>query len=481
MVKETEESNQPRSGRGESILVVDDDKAFRVATKTLLEDEGYKVTVAPDGQDALNSLKSQDFDLMLSDLVMAKMGGIDLLQHTSTHMPDLPVIMVTGFGSIQTAVEAMRLGAVDYLTKPANNQELLLKIRRALDVQQKDREIRLLREELQTTYSYGSIVTRSEKMREVLKLIKQVADTDVTILIQGESGTGKELVARALHFNSKRKENPFVVVNCSAIPENLLESELFGYERGAFTGAVKQRRGKFEEAHSGTLFLDEIGDISQNVQTKLLRVLQEKTFERVGGNEPLTVDSRVVAATNRNLEMMMRQGDFREDLFYRLNVFPITLPPLRERVEDVPLLAEHLLQRHADLSGGRVRSIAPTVISDMLNYSWRGNVRELENLIKRAIIKAAGDTVTSVELPADGLIPSREQATGEVAAQTSLNAPYKEYLGAILRDAEEKYLLRMLRMHKGNINQIAKLMDVDRKTVYRKMSDYSIDPGKFRE
>ncbi len=470
-----QETDIPSAGH---ILVTDDDRAFRLATKTLLEDEGYRVTLAIDGEEALARLRTGTFDLLLSDMVMSKMSGIELLQQVRQHWPALPIIMVTGFGSIRTAVEAMKLGAADYLTKPSNNDELLIKIRRALDIQKKEQEIRRLREELQGTYSFASMVTRSGKMRDVLKLVQQVADTDVTVLLRGESGTGKELVARALHFNSKRCDKPFLPVNCSALPENLLESELFGHEKGAFTGAVRQKAGRFEEADGGTLFLDEIGDLAPLLQTKLLRVLQEKSFERVGGTKPIGVDTRVIAATNRNLELMIREGDFREDLFYRLNVFPIVLPPLRERVEDIPLLAEHFVHRYADLAGGRILTMAPSVISDMMGYAWRGNVRELENLVKRALIKTTGDIINTIELPAENMPPLTATAA---AADVGVNTPYKEYIGVILRDAEQKYIFRMLRLCKGNVNQIARLMEVDRKTVYRKMAEYSIDPDRFRE
>ena len=462
-----------------SILVVDDDKAFRIATKTLLEDEGFQVTLAGDGEEAMERIDAEEFDILLSDMVMGKVSGLDLLTKVKTRRPELPVIMVTGFGSIQTAVDAMRQGATDYLTKPTNNDELLIKLRRVLEMQRQNRELRSLREELHSTYSLGNMVSRSPAMRHIIQLIQQVSNTDVTILIQGESGTGKELVARALHFNSARASRPFVVVNCSAIPENLLESELFGYEKGAFTGATRQRAGKFEEANNGTLFLDEIGDISTAVQTKLLRALQDKTFERVGGTGSISVNTRVVAATNRNLDLMVRQGDFREDLFYRLNVFPITLPPLRERLEDIPLLTEYFLKRHADLAGGNVKSVATAVIGDMMNYTWRGNIRELENLIKRAIIKSPGEIITIMELPnAD---PAGPKTAGEPAEGMNLNTPYKDYIGNILRHAEERYLTRILRLCKGNINQVAKLMEVDRKTIYRKMTEYSIDPSSFRE
>jgi len=462
----------------EHILVVDDDKAFRVATRTLLEDERYHVSCAPNGEVALASLEDESFDLVLSDMVMGKMSGIELLRELKRRRPGLPVIMVTGFGSIETAVEAMRLGAVDYLSKPSNNEELLIKIRKALDVQRKDRELQKLREELRTTYSFGAMVSQSEEMKEVIRQIRRVADTDVTVLLQGESGTGKELAARALHFNSMRKDSPFVAVSCSAIPETLLESELFGYEKGAFTGAARQRVGKFEEAHTGTLFLDEIGDIAPSVQTKLLRALQEKSFERVGGSGQINVETRIVAATNRDLELMVRQGDFRGDLFYRLNVFPIKLPPLRERIEDIPLLAEHFLEKYSSLGASRPKAIAPHVVNDMMGYTWRGNIRELENLMKRAIIKSTGDVITTIELPGS-------DASGEVVKEDGAGpgpeTPYKEYLSAINRHAEERYLRRMLKTYKGNINQIARLMDVDRKTIYRKMADYAIDPGMFRD
>jgi DNA-binding NtrC family response regulator len=461
-----------------AVLVVDDDRAFRVATRTLLEDEGFHVKVAINGEEALRILDESVVDLVITDMVMEKMNGLALLTQLRARYPQLPVLMVTGFGSIATAVEAMRLGAADYVTKPHNNEELLIKIRRTLSIREKDREITALREALRSTYSYGNIVTRSDKMKSVLTQIRQVADTDVTVLIQGESGTGKELVARALHFNSARSTAPFLATNCSALNETLLENELFGHEKGAFTGATAQRRGRFEEAHTGTLFLDEIGDVSPAVQKKLLRVLQEKIFERVGGTASVTVDTRVLVATNRNLELMVRQGDFREDLFYRLNVFPIMLPPLRERLEDIPLLVDAFLQKHSSLANGRVKDVAPDVVAGLMHHSWRGNIRELENLVKRAIITCTGETITKIDLPGD----QEMVAEGEtfVTDPPAWHTPYKEYLSAVLRNAEERYLVRMLRQHKGNINQIARLMEVDRKTVYRKLSDLGIDAEQFR-
>ncbi|MGA9120894.1 MAG: sigma-54 dependent transcriptional regulator [Bacteroidota bacterium] len=464
--------------RREHVLVVDDDKAFRLATSTLLEDEQYTVTLAANGREALELLKTRDVDLVLSDLVMATMTGIELLKEIRAQQPRLPVIMVTGFGSIDTAVEAMQIGAIDYLTKPVKNDELILKIRRALAFTRTEQELEYLRKELQTTYNWSNMISRSPLMKSVIQKIQRVADTDVTVLVRGESGTGKELVAKALHYNSIRNERAFVVVNCSAIPEALLESELFGHERGAFTGATRQRRGKFEEANGGTLFLDEIGDISATVQTKLLRVLQEKSFEKVGGNGALSVDVRVVAATNRDLEGMVEQGQFRSDLYYRLNVFPITLPALRERMEDIPLLVDHFLDRHKALSGGNVLTVSPLVISQMMRHSWHGNIRELENLVKRAILTTTGTSITALDLPGsgEGVVPAER-----VGVVPDLVMPFKEYLAAITQNAEEQYLRRAVHQNQGNVNQVARLMAVDRKTVYRKMSEYGIKPEDFRE
>jgi len=315
-------------------------------------------------------------------------------------------------------------------------------------------------------------------MKTVIQKIQRVTDTDVTVLVQGESGTGKELVARALHYNSIRRARPFIVVNCSAISENLLESELFGHERGAFTGAAKTRTGRFEEADGGTLFLDEIGDISGGVQTKLLRALQEKTFERVGGNAPITVDVRIVAATNRDLDAMVRQGQFRSDLYYRLNVFPIKLPALRERMEDVPLLVGHFLERHSNLSGGKPLRVTPQVTSAMMRYAWQGNICELENIVKRAILSTTGEEIVDLDLPEQA---EEMRPFGPDLDSTSLVMPFKDYLSTITRDAEERYLRRALRQSRGNINQVARLMNIDRKTVYRKMTEYDIKPVEFRE
>jgi two-component system response regulator AtoC len=462
----------------ERILVVDDDKAFRVAALALLQDEGFAATAAVSGAEALQKIADTHFDLILSDLVMEGMNGMQLLQHIKQKLPDACVIMITGFGSIKTAVEAMREGAYDYLTKPCNNDELLIRVRRALTERRKSAELERLRGMIETTYNFSNIISRNERMQQAFKLVRQVAETDVTVLVLGETGTGKELVARAIHFNSTRRDKPFITINCSAIPETLLESELFGHEKGAFTGANKQRVGKFEEAEGGTVFLDEIADLPLHVQTKLLRFLQEKQVERVGGNVSITVDVRVVAATNRNLTEMVKAGQLREDLYYRLNVFPITLPPLRERTDDIPVLAEYFLKKHQSLVRQQIVGFSPSVIHQMMNYEWSGNVREMENLIKRAIIKTDGNTITTLELPQQILTSSSDEIR---ESPTTTSVPYKSYLDHVVRDAEERYLLRALKECKGNLNQVAKMMDVDRKTVYRKIEEYKIDVSQFKE
>jgi DNA-binding NtrC family response regulator len=372
----------------------------------------------------------------------------------------------------------MREGAYDYLTKPFKNDELVIRVRRSLQDKRKSAELERLREVVEATFSFGNIISQNERMHQAFKLVRQVAETDATVLVLGETGTGKELVARSIHFNSPRRDNPLITINCSAIPENLLESELFGHEKGAFTGANRLRIGKFEEAAGGTVFLDEIADLPLQVQTKLLRFLQEKQIDRIGSNTPIVVDTRVVAATNRNLAVMVKNGTFREDLYYRLNVFPITLPPLRERLDDIPLLAEYFLKKHQLPNRQPVSGISPGIIHEMMNHDWKGNVRELENLMKRAIIKTEGSTIIEMDIPNQSGVQSSAELQ-EPPATTPI--PYKKYLDEILRDAEQKFLMRALKESKGNLNQAARMMEVDRKTIYRKIEEYKIDVTKFKE
>ncbi len=462
-----------------SILVVDDDKPFRIATSAVLADEGYAVQSVASGSEAIAKLRNHTYDLILSDLVMEKMDGLHLLDYIHKHYPDIPTIMITGYGSIETAVKAMKAGAYDYLTKPCNNDELRIKVKRALEHKQNRQTLSTLQEEVHQLYTFHNIKSRNKKMREIFELVKKVADTDVTVLLRGETGTGKELIAKAIHYNSPRRNEQFITVNCSALPEQLFESELFGYVKGAFTGADKDRKGRAEEADGGTLFLDEIGYIPYSAQTKLLRFLEDKTFDRVGGSETITSDVRIIAATNQPLEEMINGGTFREDVFYRLNIFPITLPPLRERLEDIPLLTEHFIEKYSADYGRQVNRISPSVLSSMMNYAWKGNVRELENMIKRAIIKTDGDILTSVDIPASSHTPENDTPT-DITTAIENNIPFKDYMKSIATDAEMKYLITALKTHQGNINKVARMMQVDRKTIYRKLSDYAIDIEQFR-
>jgi DNA-binding NtrC family response regulator len=462
----------------ENILIVDDDKAFRIATVALLEDNAFSVQVAASASQAQQLMEHQTFDLVLSDLVMEGINGIELLTWIKDHSPETPVMMITGFASVKTAVEAIRLGAYDYVTKPCDNDELLIKVRRVFADRQKDHELRQLREELRGSYSFSNIVSQADSMKQVFRSVRQVADTDATVLILGETGTGKEMLAKAIHFNSTRQAKPFIVITCSALSESLLESELFGHEKGAFTGAQKLRIGKFEDANGGTVFLDEIGDVPLHLQTKLLRVLQEKEIERVGGNRPIPVDVRVIAATNKDLGAMAKSGQFLEDLFYRINVFPINLPSLKQRLEDIPLLAEFFVRKHADLCGGRVTGLSSSVLTLLASHHWPGNVRELENVIKRALIMTEGTIVTSVDLP--GL--SSETPRSSISSPAlSGKTPFKEYMKSIVQNAESVYVMEMLEQHHGNIKVVAELMDLDRKTIYKKIEEYGIDLARYRD
>jgi len=385
----------------ETILVVDDEKNYLLVLSAVLEEEGYEVLTTVSGLEALEIQKSSDLDLVLTDMKMPGMDGIELLDQIKAMDPELPVVMMTAHGTVDKAVEAMQKGAYSYILKPFDNERLILYVKKAISIYQVVKENRRLRSAVESQYRFGKIIGKSKPMRDVFETIQKVAPSNATILVEGESGTGKELVAKAIHFNSPRRDNAFVAVNCSALAESLLESELFGHEKGAFTGAVSSKKGRFELAHGGTLFLDEIGELSLNLQVKLLRVLQEKTFERVGGVRSVAVDIRVIAATNKNLKEEMMAGRFREDLYYRLDVVHIVIPPMRERREDIRLLVNHFIEKYSSerKSAPPVRGVAQDVDRLFYEYSWPGNVRELENVIERVMILCPHETITSDDLP----------------------------------------------------------------------------------
>ena len=380
----TETLPSPPEGTAARILAVDDERSMRELLSIVMRREGHEVLLAENGRAAIDLLEREQIDLMISDIKMPDMSGVDVLRAAKKIDRDIIGIMITAFASTETAVEALRMGAYDYVSKPFNVDELKLKVRDALEQRRLRRENILLKRTLQTTHQFSNIIGRSEPMLEVFKLIETIAPTNSTVLVTGESGTGKELVARAIHFNSLRRDQPFVAVNCGALTETLLESELFGHMRGAFTGADSNKKGLVEVADKGTIFLDEIGEMSPLMQVKLLRVLQERKYRRVGGTDEMTADIRIIAATNRDLQTRVREGAFREDLFYRINVIPIALPPLRQRREDIPLLAEHFLPRLSERMGKSIVGISAEAADLLAAYDWPGNVRELENALERA-------------------------------------------------------------------------------------------------
>jgi DNA-binding NtrC family response regulator len=381
------------------ILVVDDDRAVRTALSVNLRKAEYDVALAPSIAEALDLLRESAFDVLLTDVNMPGGSGMELLGEVRTHWPETRVVIMTGFGSVQDAVHAMKAGAADYIIKPIERDELLVLLDRALKTRAMQRELAQLRQEVTEKYGFATMIGISPPMREVYEQVQAVADSNALVLINGETGTGKELIAHALHYRSRRAQAPMIAVNCAALPENLLESELFGHERGSFTGATRQHQGKFEQADGGSLFLDEIGEIPPNVQVRLLRVLEGGSFTRVGGENAVKVDVRVIAATNRDLRKEVAAGNFRADLYYRLHVFNIKLPPLRERRDDIPLLVEHFCRKFAERHGRPVPIIAPAAMRSLQAYSWPGNIRELEHFMERTVLLAGGGEIATVRLP----------------------------------------------------------------------------------
>ncbi|MBI3003658.1 MAG: sigma-54-dependent Fis family transcriptional regulator [candidate division NC10 bacterium] len=453
--------------RGLTALVVDDEENIVHVLTTLLAQEGFGVAAAQTGEEALERIRSEVVDLVLLDVRLPGRDGIEVLEAVKAHRPDCSVLMMTAFGSVESAVAALRAGADDYLVKPFRAEEVLRRIQAVLERQGLRREVRRLRREVGSRYGFGNLLGRSPAMRALVSQLEQVAATRSTVLLMGESGTGKELAARALHYHSDRAERPFVVIDCAAIPETLQESELFGHTRGAFTGAVAAKRGLFEEAHGGTVFLDEVGDLSGATQAKLLRVLQEGTVRRLGDTRTIQVDVRIIAATNRDLPAEVRAGRFREDLFFRLNVLPLQLPLLRERPEDIPLLAEHFLRRFAAETGRPVRHIAPAALDCLIAYRWPGNVRELEHAIERAVLLSQGETLEVRDLP-----PAVQGGGGQGVEEAPLRL--RDAVARLNVDLERGLIRRALARTGGNRTEAAALLGISRRALLYKLKDYGI-------
>ncbi len=455
----------------ETILIVDDEKNYLLVLSAVLEEEGYEVLTAVSGAEALEILSSSEPALVLTDMKMPGMDGIELLERIKTRDPDLPVIMMTAHGTVDKAVEAMQKGAYTYILKPFDNERLILYVRKAISLFQVIQENRRLRQAMQSQYRFGQLVGKSRAIQAVFDTVEKVAPSGATVLIEGESGTGKELVAKAIHFNSPRRDKPFIPVSCSALAETLLESELFGHEKGAFTGAVSTRKGRFELAHGGTLFLDEIGELSPGLQVKLLRVLQERSFERVGGVRPITVDIRLIAATNRNLKDEVARGRFREDLFFRLNVVHLVLPPLRERREDIRLLVNHFVEKYgAERKFGMpVKGVAPEVERIFYEYEWPGNVRELENLIERVMVLCPHEIITPADLPPDFARNSENLL--------QLGIPQDARLYETLEAVEKAMIERALRLCNNVQAHAAELLGITRSGLNQKIRRYGLDAG----
>jgi len=452
------------NGPLERILIVDDEENVCLLFKRILDKEGYEVECAASGEDALAKLEHRPFDLVITDLKMPGMDGLELLARGKAARPGTTFVMLTAFGTVQSAVEAMKQGAYDYLVKPVDKDEIKIVAAKALELQRLSREVERLRSQLDLELDFEQIVGQSKAMKAVFRLLKMVADSNATILIQGESGTGKELVARAVHRHSRRRERPFVAVNCASVPETLLESELFGYVRGAFTGAAADKKGLFEEAHEGTLLLDEIGDTSTAFQSALLRVLQENEIRPVGSNKSVKVDVRVIVATNKDLKREVQRKAFREDLFYRLSVVPIAIPPLRSRRDDVPLLANHFIGKFSKAYGVEPKRLAPAALRLLLDHSWPGNVRELENVIERAVLINPG-----LEIQPDALFPSALMME-ESRSFTSLQDTMRNARELM----EREKIAEALQRTSGNRSHAARLLGISRSALYNKLKTHRL-------
>ena len=452
------------------ILVVDDDSYVREATEAILRSRNYDVDTAPEAKTALQKLDEGDYELILSDIRMPGMNGLELLEAARAKVPDTHIIMMTAFGTVEDAVEAMKKGAYDYIQKGTDPTEIELVVERALKYQETERENRRLRSELQDKYSFNNMIGKAHNMEQVFDLIDTVADSRATVLVTGESGTGKELVARALHYNSTRHNGPFIRLNCAALPKDLMESELFGHEKGAFTGAIKQTRGRFEMADGGTLLLDEISEIDPSLQAKLLRVLQEREFERIGSTQTIKVDVRIVATTNRDLQKEVEEGNFREDLYYRLNVIEMGLPPLRERKEDIPSLVTSFIDRFNHENSKSIESLDESALELLIQYGWPGNVRELENYIERAVVVSRGPVLQEGDFPKKLTAgPSGRQDQGLTVGMT-------------VHEVECQLIMKTLEACRGNRTEAATTLGISTRTLRNKLHEYgAMDAFKHDE
>lgn len=448
-----------------NILLIEDDEILRITVSDSLKKMEWSVTVAEDGQEGLNSLKNSSFDIVISDIRLPKRSGIEILKEIKKHHPNIEVVMITAFGNIEDAVDIIKLGAFDYLTKPFHMDDLIFRIRKIIDYRLLKSKYEILMSQCEE-YSMLNIIGRSKKMQAVFDLIEKVSKVDSNILISGESGTGKGLVANIIHLKSNRAEKPFVKVSCVALPETLLESELFGHEKGSFTGAIKRRLGRFEIANQGTIFLDEVGDISMSIQVKLLRVIQENEFERIGGEETTKVDVRIISATKKDLEKGIKDGEFREDLYYRLKVIPIHLPPLREKKEDIPLLVEYFMRRF-NKKLNRFVDISPYALKCLMDYDFPGNIRELENIIERAVALTTEDIINvhdiAMAVEKDGFVSIRDEDVPS--------------LKDVISKTEIAHLMKVLNKTNWNKIKAARMLGISRKNLWEKLKAYNIEPA----
>jgi two-component system response regulator HydG len=451
------------------ILLVDDEKSVRSTLAVLLQKTGYRVEESAAGGEAIDKMTNRFYDLVITDLKMEPVDGIEVLKKSKEINPSTEVVVMTAYSTVESGVEAIKLGAYDYIQKPFEKEEFLIIIEKALERKNLLNEVEHLQNELKEKYRFENIVGNSKEMFEVLALVSKVSKTDSTIMISGESGTGKELIAKAAHLNSRRKHRSFITINCGAIPENLQESELFGHVRGAFTGAIRDKRGLFQDADGGTLFLDEVGETALSTQVKLLRFLQDGEIRRVGDNESLHVDVRLIAATNKELVKLIEEGKFREDLFYRLNVIPIHIPPIRKRKDDIPLLASHFLKKYADKEKKNVVSVSPEAMKMLTGYHWPGNVRELENVIERAVILTGKNTIMPEDFPVS--VRDSHKRTQETQMETEETT---------LEEIEKRHILKTLEKANWNQKQASEILGISTTTLWRKLKSYGIEP-KMKE